>query len=181
MTRSAGMTKRPKVSPRKMLQVPWTAAELKLLGTVPDEVLARRLGRSRNEVQVKRIARRMPVVCGPHNKRWTREEDSLLGTIADGELARRLKRSVAAVGARRRAFGIANKFSKRREWTPAEEAELLSMASDEEFARQASRNTQAVTARRRQLERRRWASITSPLKARAFEAACGGREAGICQ
>src|ERR1019366_2977319 len=57
---------------------PWTVAELRQLGKVPDSVLARRRGRTIKEVVAERIARRIGLATGP--RRWTARELRFLGT-----------------------------------------------------------------------------------------------------
>jgi hypothetical protein len=55
----------------------WTQAEEALLGTMPDEELARKLSRAENTVRVKRCKLGIPNPSGPC---WTAEELALLGT-----------------------------------------------------------------------------------------------------
>ena len=69
---------------------PWLTAELKLLGKLPDSVLARRWRRTIEEVVAMRENRRIAMKTG--SRRWTRREILLLGTLNDFELARRLRR-----------------------------------------------------------------------------------------
>ncbi len=58
----------------------WTARELKLLGKLPDSVLARRTGRTIKEIVAEREARRIRVPAG--SRRWTANEIKLLENSA---------------------------------------------------------------------------------------------------
>lgn len=82
----------------------WTAAEDKLLGTVPDAELARRLERS--EISVMRRRLRMGIFVPGRTKLWTSEDDALVGTMPDGELARKINRTLQAVKVRRQQKGL---------------------------------------------------------------------------
>jgi hypothetical protein len=81
------------------------------LGTVPDEELAQRTGRSVGAVRQKRgsWASRTPA-----GNRWRAEEVALLGTLSDRKVARRLGRSLQSVTQKRIKLGIANPFDGRR-------------------------------------------------------------------
>src|SRR5438132_13753148 len=83
---------------------PWTVAELKQLGKVPDSVLARRYRRTIKEVVAMREHRRVGLPTPP--RRWTAREIRLLGRFNDHETARRLRRSVEVVRWQRRALHI---------------------------------------------------------------------------
>ena len=65
--------------PNKFVRREWTKAEDKLLGTMPDFQVARRLRRSLSSVQRRcyklRISKPRPTY-----RRWTRAEEKLLGT-----------------------------------------------------------------------------------------------------
>ena len=99
---------------------PWKLSELKLLGKVPDSVLARRNRRSIKEVVEMRESRRIAMETGP--RRWTAREIRLLGALNDYELARRLRRPKHRVRYQRidlriRPFKARPKF---RFWKPSE-------------------------------------------------------------
>src|SRR5881296_150851 len=70
---------------------PWTAAELSQLGKSPDSVLARRTGRTIQEVVAERRRRRIRLQTAP--RPWTAREILLLGRFNDREVSRRLRRS----------------------------------------------------------------------------------------
>src|SRR3989442_10543549 len=111
----------------------WTAAEVKLIGKVPDSVLARRTGRFIQDVVAERERRRIAMETGP--RRWTAGEIRLLGTMNDYELARRLRRPKQHVRKQRVALNIPpfKAHPKGRRWTTPE-LELLGQAPDAELA-----------------------------------------------
>jgi hypothetical protein len=81
----------------------WSDADLALLGTLTDDEVARRTGRSWNAVRQKREELGLP---NPAAGRWAAEEVALLGTLADEEVARGLGRSLRSVIRIRRKLGI---------------------------------------------------------------------------
>jgi hypothetical protein len=89
----------------------WTAEEIALLGTVPDEELARRIGRTPNAVRVMRDRLGIP---RPTGGRWRDEDLALQGTLPDRVVARRLGRSLSSVTQKRIKLGIANPFDGRK-------------------------------------------------------------------
>lgn len=127
----------------------YTAEEEKLLGTLSDGDLARRLGRTTLAVQARRIQLKIPKFDARFHQ-WTAEEDALLGTQTDGQLASRLGLSVLSVAHRRRRLGVSVQFAHRRPWTPAEDA-LLGTASDTEIAARLGRHLATVCIRRQKL------------------------------
>jgi hypothetical protein len=84
--------------------------QVRLLGTAPDEEVARRIGRSMNAVRVKRTRRGIP---DPGGRGWTAEEMALLGTAPDEEVAAKIGRTSGAVTQKRCQLGIAT-FRDRR-------------------------------------------------------------------
>jgi hypothetical protein len=82
----------------------WTIAELKQLGKTPDSVLARRTGRTIQEIVAERENRRIKLETGP--RRWTAREIKMLGRLNDFEVARRLRRSKGSVRRQRIALRI---------------------------------------------------------------------------
>ncbi|MCO5050915.1 MAG: hypothetical protein M9920_01245 [Verrucomicrobiae bacterium] len=124
----------------------WTLEEDRLLGTKPDQVLARKFGRSVKSVRARRGHKRIRV-----KKDWRPEDDKVLGTRVDHEVALLLGRSPGNVGWRRKRLGIPPK-AKARPWTPEEEA-LLGSMPDGELARKFGRTVAAVEGRRIQLGR----------------------------
>jgi hypothetical protein len=89
----------------------WTAAQLALLGTLPDEEVAVWVGKTPGAVQQKREELG---IISPAVNRWTAENLALLGTLPDGEVARRVGRSRTAVTQKRCQLGIANPCDRRR-------------------------------------------------------------------
>ena len=83
---------------------PWSQAEVKQLGKVPDSVLARRTGRTIKEVVAERERRRIQLPTPP--RRWTANEIRLLGKFSDKELSRRFGRTVGEVRIQRIALQI---------------------------------------------------------------------------
>jgi len=128
-------------------QPEWTLEEDRLLGTKPDQVLARKFGRLVSAVRHRRWKKRIRL----HLKPWRPTDDRILGTRTDREVALLLGRSVTNVGWRRKKLGIPPK-AKARPWTPEEEV-LLGSKPDEELARKFGRTVIAVEARRIQLDR----------------------------
>jgi hypothetical protein len=103
--------------PREIL---WTTDEDRLLGTLPDRELAKRLGRSRDATIARRRKLRIPPFS-PHGHRWSPLEDELLGTMPDQRLARKFGRSVKTVIKHRIARGIPVFNPKQHRWTPADD------------------------------------------------------------
>lgn len=87
---------------------PWTAAKLKLLGTMSDRALAGRLGVSATTVSSKRLLAGIPAFggAGPVAFRWTRKAEALLGRMSDTEVAERLGLSTRTVRMHRVLVGI---------------------------------------------------------------------------
>ena len=83
---------------------PWTLAELKKLGNVPDSVLARRSRRTIKEVVAMREHQRIRLPTPP--RRWTAREIRMLGRLNDYELSRRFLRSKSSVRLQRIALKI---------------------------------------------------------------------------
>jgi len=68
---------------------PWTEKEERLLGTLTDQALAEKLGRTLQGVTWKRLAKGIPAFR-PRARVWTAAELAKLGTIADAKLAAEL-------------------------------------------------------------------------------------------
>lgn len=87
--------------------VNWTPDMDALLGTMPDEAVAARLGISKLTVSQRRARLGVPSYRSRHRDiSWTPEMDALLGTVPDRELAERWGLARATVTARRRRLGI---------------------------------------------------------------------------
>jgi hypothetical protein len=89
----------------------WTPEDIAPLGTVPDEEVARRTGRTAGAVRQKRQGLGIP---NPTGNRWPAEHVALLGTLPDWEVARRVGRSLRAVLQERLKLCIRNRFDRRR-------------------------------------------------------------------
>ncbi|AJO79363.1 hypothetical protein [Pseudomonas sp. MRSN 12121] len=95
----------------------WNEDNVKLLGTIPDELLGRKLGVSITAVQNARLRRGIPALLQRRNV-WSEEALALLGTMLDKKLAARLGVSNAAVSVKRKNMGIA-RFKKTQKSKPA--------------------------------------------------------------
>ena len=89
----------------------WTMAEIRLLGKVTDQELARATCRTVEAVAAKR--RKLGVRC-PTDRTWTREQLSLVGKFSDSEVAARTGHPFWGVAAKRRQLGLVNPGRKRR-------------------------------------------------------------------
>jgi hypothetical protein len=129
----------------------WEKWEDELLGTVLDQELARRLGRTFIAVRARRISKRIPPVIDPKTEalRWKPHEPALLGTLPDRETTKRLGRSYSAVLSMRLKLRLPC-VTVLRPWTKAELA-LLGKFPDKEIARRTKRNYRMVHAKRKQL------------------------------
>jgi len=82
----------------------WKPSEDRLLGKLPDEVVAARTGHPIGSVGARR---RMLHLKEPGSREfWTPAEDSRLGKLPDIDLAHKLQRTVGAVKNRRKKLGI---------------------------------------------------------------------------
>lgn len=123
--------------------IDWTATKDKLLGTMPDIAVARRLQTSKHVVNYRRkqlgLARyeRPPLpepafIAHPHS--WKAREDALLGTDHDNVIAARLGVTISQARNRRWKLAIeAFRPSARIEWTD-EMLGYLGVVSDPEFS-----------------------------------------------
>lgn len=84
---------------------PWTPRQLKMLGRLPDDEVARRTGRSWNAVRQKREALGIANPA-PLCRQWTAAEDALVRALTREEAARRTGRSLGAISQRRVALGL---------------------------------------------------------------------------
>jgi hypothetical protein len=86
----------------------WTPAQLRLLGTLPDQEVARRTGRTPEAVRVLRGRRGVQAPDGvPTRRRWSRREDALVRQLPPAEAAGRTERTLWAVYRRRKTLGVA--------------------------------------------------------------------------
>jgi hypothetical protein len=86
----------------------WTEAEVALLGTDHDKVIAARIGRTVSAVTSQRTLRKIPAFSGSPGggRAWTDEEISLLGKDTDTGIAAKIGRTPSAVSQKRAALGI---------------------------------------------------------------------------
>jgi hypothetical protein len=88
----------------------WTAEQVALLGTMPDDDLAAQLGKSINAAHLKREKLGIP---NPSKLHWTAEQIDLLGTLPDWEVAEKIGRTTNAVTLKRIALQIPNQHDRR--------------------------------------------------------------------
>jgi hypothetical protein len=92
----------------------WTAKELALLGTVSDDAIAERIGRTPNAVRIMRDRLGIP---RPNyrdgHRRWTEEELALLGAADDEAIARQINRPASAVRSKRHELRIGRRRKRR--------------------------------------------------------------------
>jgi hypothetical protein len=77
----------------------WTAEQVALLGTMPDEEVASQIGRSVRAVRLKREKMGIPNPTGMDV--WKPAELALLGTLPDREVSRRTGRTLSATRQKR--------------------------------------------------------------------------------
>jgi hypothetical protein len=81
----------------------WTAKERALLGRLPDDEVAAKVGRTPDAVRSQRQVLGIP---NPDSNRWSEEEDGLVRALPAKEAAARTGRSLGAVYGRRRELGL---------------------------------------------------------------------------
>jgi hypothetical protein len=127
-------------------QQPWRKREIQLLGTAPDRIIGKRLGRSVSSVENKR--RKLHIQSGSRFF-WTPKEEAIIGKVSDTDAARRLGRSRHAVQNRRLKLGMGLfQVKDRRGWSASEEA-LLGTDTDAVIAKKLGRTIRSVAIRRR--------------------------------
>jgi hypothetical protein len=99
----------------------WTRAQLRLLGKLPDEEVARRTGRSRDAVRGKRGALGIP---NPDGNRWSAAEDALVRTFLPPVATARTGRSLKAVYEHdpviRRGGGAPTSYAQVASWASSQ-------------------------------------------------------------
>jgi len=117
---------------------PWTADEIKLLGTLPDEEVTRRLKRTFNAVVNQRYRRgiRNPSPQVAPGRVWKSSEIRLFGRRPDSEVARKLRCSSDTISRHRKRLGIPawRQLAEQKYWTATEER-LLGKMADHELAK----------------------------------------------
>jgi hypothetical protein len=88
-----------------------SAEELALLGTLPDEEVAAKIGKMPSAVRQKR---KEMGIANPAANCWAAEEIALLGKLPDEAVAARIGRSRTPVTQKRCQLGIANRCDRRR-------------------------------------------------------------------
>ena len=137
---------------------PWSKAGLKLLGTMPDVVLARRMGIHPNSVSEERRRRQIPAFRRRlPSIQWTRQMENPLGTDFDWVIAERLGLPTPCVRRKRQLLGITaygESFVRSSphafRWTKQQIA-LLGKESDRKMARRLGISAPAVWRKRVQL------------------------------
>jgi hypothetical protein len=124
----------------------WLDYELKLLGRIRDEELARLLRRSQAAVAGKRESLGIPIFA-PRRTAWSKREIELLGKRPDPVVARMLGRTKYAVQLKRYSLGIPQCWEDRRAWM-AEENKLLGKMRDQEVAKKLGRSLSSVRSHR---------------------------------
>ena len=130
----------------------WTESQIKLLGVLPDDEVAKQTGFSVDAVGRKRA--KMGILIRRPRRPWTESEDRLLGTEPDTKLAVRLKRSRADVRLRRIALGLQPPVSRPpyRAWT-SDEDKLPGSDTDAAIAKRLGRTRFSVVDGGRKVRR----------------------------
>ena len=124
----------------------WTDYELRLLGRIRDEELAKLLRRSPGAIAARRELLDIPI-CAPQRIRWSTREIEMLGKRPDSVVARMLGRTRYAVQLKRHSLGISQCWEHRRAWTAAEDA-VLGTRRDAVLAKQLKRTVSSIRSRR---------------------------------
>jgi hypothetical protein len=128
----------------------WTPPEDNLVGSGPDDEIARKLGRTRIAVATRRRTLGIASWNYTYHRLWTDKEEALLGVVPDRKLVGMLQRPFKGIQARRELKGLPPAEPLRRHFTPEEDA-LLGTKPDEEVARILGREVMAVATRRQRL------------------------------
>ncbi len=123
----------------------WTDYELRLVGRIRDEELAKLLRRSPSAVAAKRESLDIPIFSRQRIL-WSSREIELLGKRPDAVVAPMLGRTRYAVQLKRHSLKIPQCWENRRAWTPSEDA-LLGTMRDAELARKLKRSVLSVRSR----------------------------------
>ena len=146
----------------------WTDYEIRLLGRIRDDALAKLVRRSVDAVAAKRESLDIPIFQAKRVG-WSKREIELLGKRSDSIVARMLGRSRYAVQLKRYALRIPPRWEGRRRWTHCEEA-LLGTIRDREAAKKLGRSISSVRAQR--LKKTKIQFIRTPKRWTAPSCAC---------
>jgi len=124
----------------------WSKAEIRLLGTMTDRELAKKLGRTYRSVEVKRRKMGISVMAIRPQFKWTAQRNKMLLTHSDRHLAHLWKCSAKILRCQRRALGIPA-IKKDKAWTQREDR-LLWLYGNRDAAKRTGRTAGAVNARR---------------------------------
>src|SRR5258706_1258918 len=124
----------------------WTDYELRLLGRIRDEELAKLIRRGVTAVAGKRESLGIPIFA-PQRIRWSKREIEMLGRRPDPVVAGMLGRSRYPVQLKRHSLHIPQCWEGRRSWTRADEA-LLGTMRDADVAKKLGRTVFGVRTQR---------------------------------
>jgi hypothetical protein len=136
------------IEPQTYDEFRWPPEVVAQLGKVPDEELARRLGRTRYCIAQRRRALKIPSLR--FSPPWRRRELALLGKLPDQVVAQKLGRSVVAVAHKRRALAGQGRPDAENPWTPERIAQL-GRVPDKKLARELGIHPSRVIRKRRSL------------------------------
>ncbi len=149
----------------------WTEYEIRLLGRIRDEELAKLIRRGVTAVAGKRESLGIQVFA-PQRIRWSKREIELLGKRPDAVVARMLGRTRYAVQLKRHSLGIAQCWEHAKPWTQDEES-LLGTMRDQPLAKKLKRTLSCVRTRRNEKTKVRFAR--TPKRWTAFQLRLLGR------
>jgi hypothetical protein len=124
---------------------PWTPEEDRLVGTKPDQEVAKLLNRTPEAVIAHRRFKGIKYL-NPKLRPWTPSELAKLGKVPDAQIVRRTGRSLKSIQSKRQETGILVR-PHARPWTRQEE-QLLGTKPDGELSRQLGRSRADVRLRR---------------------------------
>jgi len=145
----------PKPNPALLTGV-WTKEVVELLGTISDQEIAKRIGRTDSAVNIKRRILGIPAFgksTSENKYRWSKKELAMLGKLTDAQVARETGLTSGVVAAKRRILGrpiAGGKTSRRRNWTK-NEISKLGKISDIAFSKQFGINRRQVREKRYEL------------------------------
>ncbi len=128
----------------------WTKGQLKLLGTMSDGNVARRIGIPQAQVMCKRRSLEIPAFDRKAKIRWTSKRLAQLGKEPDHLLARQWSVPQRAVRSKREELQIKPCPKTTRRWTP-EQIKILGTCFDTEVARKLGISASQVAQKRKAL------------------------------